>query len=200
MRIGIIGTGHVGQALGRGFTKTGHSVVYGSRRPAQVDCAFGQADTVRGAAVRSEVLVLAVPFAAVEETVAAVGDVAGKVVIDATNPMGAPIPDGHPSGAALVASRASGARVVKAFNTMGWETMADPVVEGRPALGLMCGDDTDAKAAVMGLARDLGFDAVDAGDLGAARLLEALAELWVHLAFGAGLGRDMAFALLRPHD
>jgi predicted dinucleotide-binding enzyme len=197
MRIGILGTGNVGQALGKGLAQGGHSVVYGSRHPAQVDCSFGQADSIAGAAARSEVVILAVPFSAAVETVKAAGNLSGKVVVDATNPVGAPIPDGHPSGAALVAATAPGARLVKAFNTMGWETMANPLVDGRPALGLVCGDDPEAKATVLGLARDLGFDPVDAGDLGAARLLEELAELWVHLAFRAGLGRGMAFALLR---
>lgn len=197
MRIGILGTGNVGQGLGRGLRQAGHRIVYGSRRPAQVDCSFGQADTISGAAARSEVIVLAVPFAAVVDTVAAAGDLAGKVLVDATNPVGAPIPGGHPSGAALVAATAPSAHVVKAFNTMGWETMADPVVEGRPALGLVCADDADAKQVVLGLARDLGLDTVDAGGLDAARLLESFAELWVHLAFRAGLGRAMAFGLLR---
>ncbi len=197
MRIGILGTGNVGQALGRRWAAGGHTVVYGSRRPAQVDCSFGQADSVPGAAARSEVVVLAVPFGTVPDVVASAGDLSRKVVVDATNPVGQPVPQPHRSGAELVASLAPGARVVKAFNTMGFETMADPVVDGRPTLGLVCGDDAHAKAAVLDLARQLGFDAVDAGDLDAARLLEDLAELWVHLAFRAGLGRDMAFGLLR---
>ena len=197
MRIGIIGTGRVGQALGRSLSKAGHSMVYGSRHPAQVDCSFGQADTISGAAARSELVVLAVPFAAAVEAVTAAGNLAGKVLVDATNPMGTPIPGGHPSGAALIAATVPAARVVKAFNTMGWETMADPTVEGRPALGLVCGDDHEAKQLVLGLTGELGFDAVDAGNLAAARLLESLAELWVHLAFRAGLGRDVAFGLLR---
>jgi len=92
---------------------------------------------------------------------------------------------------------APGARVVKAFNTMGWETMADPVIDGRNALGLVAGDDPDAKQTVLALARGLGFEAVDAGGLDAAELLEDLARLWVHLAFRAGQGRGVAFALLR---
>ena len=197
MRIGIVGTGNVGTALGRGWSRAGHRIVYGSRRPAQVDCSFGQADTIAGAAAASEVVVLAVPFAGVAEAVAAAGALDGKIVVDATNPIGSPIPAPYGSGAEMVAVLAPGARVFKAFNTMGWETMADPVLDGRAALGLVCGDDADAKELVLGLARDLGFDAVDAGDLSAARHLEGLAALWVHLAYGAGLGREVAFALLR---
>ncbi|MFN2503038.1 MAG: NADPH-dependent F420 reductase [Acidimicrobiales bacterium] len=197
MRIAVLGTGHVGQALGRTWTAKGHNVVLGSRRPAQVDCSFGQADSLAGAAARSEVVVLAVPFAAVPDTVAAAGDLEGKVVVDATNPVGVAIPAPHHSGAELVASLVPTARVVKSFNTMGWETMANPLLEGRRALNLMCGDDAGAKASVLTLSEDLGFDTVDAGDLSAAHLLEAAAQLWIHLAFRAGLGRDVAFALLR---
>jgi 8-hydroxy-5-deazaflavin:NADPH oxidoreductase len=132
----------------------------------------------------------------VGDVVAAAGDLSGRVVADATNPMGQPVAGGG-SGAERVASLAPGAHVVKAFNTMGFETMASPVIEGRAALALMAGDDVGAKEVVASLARDLGFDAVDAGGLTAARHLESLAELWVHLAMRAGLGRDMAFALLR---
>ena len=198
MRIAILGTGRVGKALGRRWAAAGHTVAYGSRHPAQVDCSFGQADSLAGAADRSEVVVLAVPFSAVTDVVAAAGNLNGKVVVDATNPMGEAVPGGHGSGAQLVASVTAGSCVVvKAFNTMGWETMADPMVDGRPALGLLCGDDVKAKALVAGLARDLGFDAVDAGGLDAAIMLENLARLWVHLAFRAGLGRDVAFSLLR---
>ena len=196
MRIAILGTGRVGTALGTGWTNVGHTVVYGSRRPSSAT-----EDTHAGAAAGADVVVLAVPFDAAVETVAAAGNLAGKIVVDATNPVGK-----VRSGAELVAAAAPGARVVKAFNTMGFETMADPVIDGRPALGLVAGDDGEAKAAVLQLAADLGFEAVDAGGLDAARMLETLAELWIHLAFRAGLrgpnavaghGRDMAFALLR---
>lgn len=197
MRIGILGTGNVGTALGKGWARAGHRVVFGSRHPASVDCAVGQADTIAGAAAQAEVVVLAVPFEAVPDAVAAAGDLAGRIVVDATNAIGRPIPEPHRSGAELVAALAPGARVVKAFNTMGYETMADPVVDGRSALGLVAGDDADAKHTVMTLATSLGFEAIDAGDLRAARLLEGLAELWVHLAFRAGQGRGVAFALLR---
>lgn len=192
MRIAIIGTGNVGTALGKGWSKAGHRIIYGSRHPAQVDCAVGTADTIAGAAQQGEVVVLAVPFASVDDALAAAGNLERKVLVDATNPMGA-----VSSGAGVVAAAAPGAHVVKAFNTMGWETMADPVVDGRAAVGLVAGDDPDAKKTVLGLAGELGFDAVDAGGLEAAPLLEGLARLWVHLAFRAGLGRGVAFALVR---
>ena len=199
MRIAILGTGNVGTALGKGFAQAGHRVVYGSRRPAQVDCAVGQADSIPGAVRQAEVVVLAVPFGAVADALAAAGDgaFAGTVVVDATNPMGQAVPAPHRSGAEQVAALAPGSRVVKAFNTMGWETMAEPLVAGQAAVGLVCGDDGEAKETVLQLARELGFDAVDAGDLATASLLEGLATLWLQLAFRRGLGRGIAFSLLR---
>lgn len=191
MRIAIIGTGNVGTALGRGWTAAGHQVVYGSRRPAEVDCNVGTADTIAGAARQSEVVVLATPFQAVTDAIAAAGDLSGKIVVDATNPMGSAL-----GAEAVAAAVGTEAKVVKAFNTMGFETMAEPHVDGRAALGLVAGDDKEAKTTVLQLASDLGFEPVDAGNLDAARLLENLAELWVQLAMRQGHGRGMAFALL----
>ena len=187
MRTAIIGTGRVGTALGGGWAAAGHQVVFGSRHPADVDCAAGTADTIEGAARAAEVVVLAVPYAAAPDALAAVGDLDGKIVVDATNPMG--------SGRAPLDR--FGGRWVKAFNTMGFETMATPVVDGRAAVCLLAGDDADAKATVAHLATDLGFEAVDAGDAQAIPMLENLAELWVHLAFRAGQSQGIAFALLR---
>ncbi|MGH9225550.1 MAG: NADPH-dependent F420 reductase [Acidimicrobiales bacterium] len=193
MRIAILGTGRVGTALGTGWSNAGHDVVFGSRNPDSDSASLSHAE----AAGQADVVVLAVPYDAAVDTVAAAGDLDGRVVVDATNPVGRPIPPPHRSGAEQVAAASPGARVVKAFNTMGFETMADPVVGGQPALALLAGDDPRAKATVTALARDLGVDPVDAGDLGAARMLENLAELWVHLAMRAGQGRAIAFPLLR---
>jgi predicted dinucleotide-binding enzyme len=194
--IAVIGTGNVGVALGRGWSAAGHDVTWGTRRPDEPHEVSPVAD-VREAAARADVIVLAVPFAAVGETVAAIGDLGGRVLIDATNTLGAPLPDGASSGAEYLASIAKGALVVKAFNTMGWETMVDPMIEGRRAVCFICANDPKARHLVAGLADDLGFEAIGAGGLEVARHLEALAGLWVHLAFRVGLGRQFAFAILR---
>lgn len=196
MHIAVIGTGNVGAALGRGWLAVGHNVTWGTRRPDELHEVTPVAD-ISEAAAGADVIVLAVPFPAVSETVAAIGTLSGRVVLDTTNVLGAPLPNGARSGAEYLASLAKGASVVKAFNTMGWETMADPMIDGRRAVCFISADDPEAGHLVAGLADDLGFEAIDIGGLEAARHLEALAALWVHLAFRAGLGRQFAFAILR---
>src|SRR5262249_11789868 len=128
-------------------------------------------------------------------------DLGGKVVIDTTNP-GAPdwksLAVGHTtSGAEENARAAPGARLVKCFNTTGWMNMADPVIHGVPITMPYCGDDPGAKAVAAQLAKELGFEPLDAGPLSNARLLEPLAMLWIYLAMHMGLGTDFGFKLLR---
>lgn len=196
MRIAVIGKGNVGQALAGGFRRMGHEVVFGARAPE----GEGQR-TVAEAVAAADLAVLAVPYAAALEVARILPDWGGKVLVDATNPL-APGLAGlevgtTTSGAEQVAARAAGARVVKAFNTTGAETMAQADFPGgRPCMPV-AGDDADARRLVMDLARGLGFEAVDAGGLRAARYLEPFAMTWIHLAYGCGLGRGFAFGLLR---
>jgi predicted dinucleotide-binding enzyme len=106
------------------------------------------------------------------------------------------------SAAEQVAQWAPGARVVKAFNTVGSNIMADPSFGSNRALLFYCGDDAAAKQTVKSLAGELGFDAQDSGPLRQARLLEPFALLWISLAYGQGYGREFAFQLiasLAPH-
>jgi 8-hydroxy-5-deazaflavin:NADPH oxidoreductase len=86
---------------------------------------------------------------------------------------------------------------VKIFNSTGAGNMADPHYGGDRATMLYCGDDAEAKKVAAQLAADLGFEPVDAGALSAAYLLEHAAMLWIHLAYGAGLGRNIAFKLMK---
>jgi hypothetical protein len=110
---------------------------------------------------------------------------AGKIVVDVTNPARADysglVFDGSSSAAEQFAAWLPGARVVKAFNTVFAANQANPVVDGTRLDAFVAGDDADAKATVLDLARSAGFEPIDAGDLAAARLLEALAWLNISL-------------------
>lgn len=209
MRIGIIGAGNVGSTLGRAWARAGHDVVFGVRDPRAdkarrlVESVGGtaRAGTVAEAAAHGEAVVLATPWPAAEAAVRAAGDLAGKVLIDCTNPVkpdlsGLDVGPGT-SAAERVAGWAPGAKVFKAFNTTGANNMADPVINGVRTVMFVCGDDRAAKPAVLRLAADVGFDPVDAGPLANARLLEGWAMLWIHLAVRGGLGPDFGFALIR---
>ncbi len=105
--------------------------------------------------------------------------------------------DPSTSGAEQIAAWAPRAKVVKAFNTTGAENMAAPVYDGQASTMFICGDDEMAKAAAAQLAEELAFEVIDVGGLSAARHLENLALLWIHLARVSGLGRDIAFRLMR---
>lgn len=205
MKVGILGAGNIGGNLGRRFATHGHELRFGVRDTAKVadlvaacgpDAAAG---TIAEAAAFGDVLVLAVPWAAVPGVLEAAGDLKGKVLIDATNPLrweDGPVHAVATSGAEEIAAK-TGARVVKAFNTLGAEHILQPVVHGQKADVFLCGDDKDAKAQVAALAGEIGFDVVDAGKLRYARFAEHLAVGWINVAMMGGLGRNVAFKLLR---
>ena len=92
---------------------------------------------------------------------------------------------------------AKGARVVKAFNTVGFNIMANPNLEGRRAVMYLAGDDPEACKRVIELAEEIGFEALEAGNLQGARLLEPFALLWIASAYKFGFGRDFAFSVIR---
>lgn len=190
MKIGIIGAGHIGGTLGELFTAKGHDVLYGVREESN---APGPKGTIAEAAAHGEVVILAVPWGAAEEAIAAAGDLSGKTLIDTTNRGG----DAAQSGAEKIAGWAPGARVVKSFNQAGWETLKQPAGSGQRAVMFAAGDDEAARKTVLGLGEELGLEMVDAGPLENARLLESVASLWIYLAFAGGQGRDFAFGLLR---
>lgn len=189
MRITIVGAGNVGGTLGGRWATAGHDVRYAGRGDIT--------QSVEGA----DVVVLATPWGAMTQIALQLGDLAGTVLVDATNPIGPEFtldrgPAGE-SGAERLAALVPGARVVKAFNTIGFNVMADPGFPGGGATLCYCGDDPAAKRQVHQLAAELGFEPVDAGPLVQARLLEPLALLWITLALKQGLGREIAFRLMR---
>jgi predicted dinucleotide-binding enzyme len=189
MRIAVLGTGQVGTQLAAGLAKAGHQVVLGSRTASET--ARPHAEAVADA----ELIVLAVPFQAAGPLLDELGDLSGRIVVDATNPIGADTRG--LSGAEVLAAHARRGRVVKAFNTIGAEHMTDARFPGGAAYALIAGDDPEARAVVSELATSLGFEAIDLGDLSQARHAEAAAALWIHLAYARGYGRDFGIGLLR---
>ena len=209
MKIAIIGTGNVGGAIARGLKKSSHTMVLGTRNvtdKATRDLAANVGAELASpteAARSAELVVLALPWNVAETAVKALGDLSGKIVIDCMNPLtttggGLSLALGYEtSGAERVALWAKGAAVFKALNQTGAENMASAAAfPSKPAM-FVAGDDEGRKPAVMGLVRDLGFEAIDAGPLRNARLLEPLAMLWIDQALNRGRGRDFAFALVR---
>jgi len=205
VKIAIIGSGHIGAGLARAWARRGHAVVFGARDPDDAElvalCASlgATAATVTTAVRDAAVIALAVPAPALENVVAAAGDLAGAIVIDCTNAVerGMALTYGHTTSAAEeLQRRIPRARVVKSFNAQGAENLADPSYGGVAATNFYCGDDADAKAIVHGLVADVGFEPVDAGPLASARLLEPLMIVWVTAAQALGT-RDLAFKLLR---
>jgi predicted dinucleotide-binding enzyme len=205
MNILIAGAGNVGRALGGGWRKAGHNVTMAVRDPQA-----GKATELRqqgfdvvamkGAAAAGEVIMLAVPWPALTAAVQSLGPLAGKVVIDATNPLTSDmsLAIGHNDSAGeTVARLAPGARVVKAFNTTGANNMADSRYAAGKLMMVIAGDDTSAKATVISLANELGFEAIDVGPLTMSRHLEPMAMVWIKLAITQKLGRNFGFALLR---
>jgi 8-hydroxy-5-deazaflavin:NADPH oxidoreductase len=207
MNLGIIGSGSVGGTLGRRWALAGHQVVFSSRQPDSAEMqalvarsgANARAGTLAEAVATSEVLLLATPWPATRAILESAGPLDGKILVDATNPL-KPKLDGlelgtTTSAAEQVAAWAPGATVVKAFNTIGFNIMENPIFADARALLFYCGDDVSAKAKVHALAAELGFDPRDAGPLTQARLLEPFALLWITQAMAHG--REFAFQMMR---
>ena len=187
MDIAIIGAGNVGTALATAFRRAGHTVVIASRDPEDagaVAAATGAivASSNADAARAGEVVILAVPFDSATQVAAEIADaVAGKPVVDVTNRIsfGATGPeiDTTSSNGEAIGELLSGARVVKAFNTLFASHQSDAIASGVQLDGFVAGDDPEAKAKVLELIGSIGLNPVDVGPLSRSRQLEGLAFL-----------------------
>jgi predicted dinucleotide-binding enzyme len=212
-RVGVLGSGEVGRRLAAGFASRGHDVMIGSREPGKPelsewlsgDGAGIKAGTFPETAEHGELVVLAVLGNAAEEAIAEAGpdNFAGKVVIDAMNPLD--FSAGFPPKLSIYGENSLGecvqralpdARVVKAFNTIGNPYFVDPSFsEGQPTM-LIAGNDDDAKRTVGDIVADFGWpDAVDIGGIEGSRELEAICILWVKIGGRRGAW-DHGFKLL----
>lgn len=213
MRIGVLGTGDVGKALGRGFIALGHDVKIGSRSATNekaVAWAKGMGPkasvgTFADAAAFGDVVVLATLGLANESALRAAGPekFRGKVVIDTTNPLD--LSGGMPPKLAVTGNDSAGERVqrllpdahvVKAFNTVGNPLMFRPDLPGGPPDMFVCGNREDAKKTVADILEDFGWGVVDVGGIESSRYLEAMCLVWV--LHGARTNTwNHAFKLLR---
>jgi 8-hydroxy-5-deazaflavin:NADPH oxidoreductase len=212
MKLAIIGAGNVGGTVGTAWVqKAGHQIFFGVTNPksdktqALLRTLGGnaQAGTAAQAAAFGDMIVLSTPWTAAEAAIRSMGDLRGKILLDATNPLamgpdGLGLEIGHSTSAGeKVQAWAKGASVFKTLNTTGFGNMADPVYHGVKSVMFVAGDDAASKPKVIALVAALGFEVIDAGPLRNARLLEAHAMLWIELALKRGQGRDWAFAVVR---
>lgn len=198
MRIVILGAGNVGGGLGKAFAAVGHDVVFGVRDPdssktlaALADIpdavAASPGDAVQGA----DVVVFALRPVAINATVAELPSLAGRIVIDAMNRFDAEA--GAHSTTQDLAAQLPGAKLAKAFNTVGFENYTTAASRTVPAAMFVAGDDAEAKAMAMDLAAQIGFRPQDAGGLANAKVLEEMVKVWMALAHTHG--RGVAFAV-----
>ncbi len=210
MQIAFIGYGNVGAPLADQLQRLGHAVTLATSDPAS--------DTVRKALARNPALALAAPADAVQQAevvflatpfqanAAAIGPLsnalAGKVLVDCSNPVGPGLTHGLnsvESGAERVQQLAPAARVVKAFSIYGYENLdaaSRPAHAVKPAM-LYCGDDSGAKATVGGLITALGWDAVDVGGLDQSLALEHMTLLWIRMVRAGGASPYLTWGALR---
>ena len=209
MNVGVLGCGRMGRALGARAARAGHAVWFGSRDPARAEDAAREAGPEAAGGSYAEavrhvsIVLLATRWQQTFRALDAAGSLAGRTVIDATNPS---TPDGltlllghETSGAEEIARAVPEVPVVKAFNHVYAEILeADARFGGVPATAFYCGDDPDSNALVGRFVDSLGFEAVFAGPLVVARYLEPAAQLMVALVEGRGFPAEgVALGLLR---
>lgn len=208
MNILLLGAGNMGSAFAKQFSAAGHAVRIAAT---SLDKAQAVASTIPGAtavkaadsAAAADVIVVATPFDQAVAALAAAGPVDGKVVIDITNPLTADymgLTIGHDTSAAeQIAKAFPGAEVVKAFNTLFAQVVAEGAsfAGGQTAPTFVASDSERAKATAKALAESIGFGVMDAGPLKNARYLEPLGGLNVYFAYGAGQGTVVAPTWIR---
>jgi 8-hydroxy-5-deazaflavin:NADPH oxidoreductase len=212
MKIAFVGTGNVGGALARSLGRKGHTILLGVRDGSDSKASALAADIGANAILHSpkeavglaDVAILATPWPATEDAIKSIGDFGGKPLIDCTNPLKQDLSGlsvgPETSGGEQVQAWAKNAKVVKAFNTTGFNIMNNPVFERGKAVMLFCGDHASANQTAKSLIEDVGFDPMEAGPLASARLLEPFALLWIASAYKFGMGREFAFSILRREN
>lgn len=207
MTIAVIGTGNMAAGLARALVGTGAEVLIGARDAAKADALASQLQgkarvADMATAVRSaNTVLLALPYAAIAETLHGLAGLEGKVLVDISNPVTADFQGLQlgttTSAAEAVQAAAPGAHVVKAFNTIFAQLLAPEARQGKTLQVFIAGDSADAKTRVQQLAASLGFDPVDAGPLRNSRFLEPVGAMNIHFGYFLGWGPAAAPSWVR---
>ncbi len=207
MKLSIIGAGNLGRAIAASVKRVGHFVTITASNAANAETAARQlgvdwAPTNREALEGSEMVILAIPYSAVQGLVAEVGDdLAGRIVVDATNrvdPEDLTASLDGSSTAEQIQALLPESRVVKAFNTVFAANQSDPVIDGVQLDGFVAGDDKCAKDQVLALLESIGLRPIDAGPLTMARALEAMGLLNTSLNMRTGWSWRSGWKLVGP--
>lgn len=203
MKIAIVGSGNVGGALAQQWVKAGHTVFVGAQFPLSeknitlaTKIGEDRFSSVANVVKQCDVILIATPPTAIFEILEQMGDVSGKVIIDATNSV-MKSPEPYKTVYHCIADKTN-AEVVKCFNTTGFENMLNPLYKGEAIDMFMAGDSEKAKSVATQLALDTGFGScINFGNSDKVELLEKFALSWINLAIMQGHGRDMAFKVVR---
>lgn len=196
MKIAIIGAGNIGGTLGRKWARTGHEVRFGVRNPA--DSKFdslrsvGTVLSVAEALVSADVILLSMPGGAVADFADQHGaTLAGKIVIDSTNS----VRNAHMNNLAVLKEKSPEAKLIRAFNTLGWENFEVPQINGVQIDLFYCGH-VESRTTTDQLIAEIGLRPIYIGDLDLAAVLDGMTRMWFALALAQGRGRRIAFKLM----
>ena len=202
MKVAIIGTGNMASGLANSLVGAQYQVAIGSRDPVKAAALAekvghgAQGGGIAAAVKLADIVVLAVPFAGAAEALKAADDLAGKVLVDISNPISADYKSlviGHTTSAAEeIQALVPKAVVVKAFNTLFAQLLSADARQGKTLQVFVAGDDEAAKAQVSVLARSMGFEPVDAGPLNNSRFIEPIGEMNIHFGYFLGKGPTVA--------
>lgn len=204
MNITIIGSGNVGSALAAGL-EAKHIITFGVRDPQSAKAEKASTliknatfKTVKEACAEAEIVIITTPPEAVLQLISDLGDVSNKILIDATNSVRTR-PEPYPTAYHALKEKTGSSKVVKCFNSTGFENMLNPVYPNFGGIDMFCaGSDTDSKRIAKQLSKDIGFaECWDFGGDDKVELLEKFALSWINLAIMQGHGRNIALKVIR---
>jgi predicted dinucleotide-binding enzyme len=201
MKIAILGAGNIGGTLGGKWVKAGHTVCFGVRDPhspktlAALEQTQGAKVLDVSTAIReSDVILFAVPWKTVPQIAQAyAADLNGKLLIDATNNFGGPVIN----NLSVLRDAAPEAKIYRAFNSLGWEVFANPVIDGQTADMFYSGPDGETKALIQKLIEEIGLPPIWVGENDRVHLVDNMGALWVNMVFQHGWKRHSAFKAIR---